>query len=455
MNRPTVVVLDTNVLIDNPKAIFGFPDDLLVIPSIVIDELDNLKDSKDRHVRRMSRIASNFIDEITEKHEQNDSDLMSLDNGGLLIIDNDYVVNFATSQPDKPDNIIISTALGYAIREEYELVTMYSNDTNVRNKTRVYARKKGLKFKVKARGYMIIDSSLHDIDSGVRDLYLPDADVNQLRKNKNHAIELDYLNGEHLLVRSEDKPQANTALAVWDARQGKIVNLPDFKKGIPIWRIGGEVKGATDVRPRDARQAFLANDLLDTTKNLHFVLSRVAGAGKNYIATACALNLLKQGSFDRLIIIKPMIAIEDMGYLPGSKEEKMAPWFESFEDTLTELTNDRGLGEDLEAKIELDVVTHMRGRSIPRTIMIIDEAQNFTEEALKTLGSRAGEGSKIILMGDLSQIDSPRLDAGNTGLRVWAERARQRETGYANSSYILLDSNFRSELSAWFSSFYE
>jgi PhoH-like ATPase len=97
----------------------------------------------------------------------------------------------------------------------------------------------------------------------------------------------------------------------------------------------------------------------------------------------------------------------------------------------------------------------MRGRSIPRTLLIIDEAQNFSEDALKTLGSRAGEGSKIVLMGDLSQIDNPRLDAGNTGLRVWAERARNKEFGYENSTYILLDSNFRSELSAWFSSFYE
>jgi PhoH-like ATPase len=458
MNRPTVVVLDTNVLIDNPKAIFGFPDDLVVIPSVVIDELDNLKDSKDRNVRRMSRMASNFIDEITEKYEESEDDLMYIPNGGVMKIDELYQINFPTSQPEKPDNLIISTAIRYACSNDYYLVTMYSNDTNVRNKTRIQARAMGLKHKMKARRYAIIDSSLNDIDSGIRDLFLPDMDVIMLRKNGYHNIDLSYLNGEHIIVRSETNPDRNTALASWDARQKRIVCLPDYKKGSPIWLIGGGKEGSTPVRPRDARQAFMAHDILDETKNLHFVLSPVAGAGKNYIATACALNLLKDGLYDRLIIIKPMISVEgsDTGYLPGTKEEKMAPWFESFNDTMAELTNDGQMNiSDLEARIELDIVTHMRGRSIPRTIMIIDEAQNFTEEALKTLGSRAGEGSKIILMGDLSQIDNPRLDAGNSGLRIWAERARNIENGYPNSTYVLLESNFRSELSAWFSSFYE
>jgi PhoH-like ATPase len=159
-----------------------------------------------------------------------------------------------------------------------------------------------------------------------------------------------------------------------------------------------------------------------------------------------------------MIIVKPMIAVEgsDTGYLPGTKEEKMAPWFESFQDTMFELTLDgQGITADLEAKIELDIVTHMRGRSIPRTLMILDEAQNFSADAIKTLITRAGEDSKIVLMGDLSQIDNPRLDSSNCGLRVWAERARHAETGYEDSTYILLDSNFRSKLSAWASTFYE
>jgi PhoH-like ATPase len=451
-----IVVFDTNCLIDDPKAPLRQENALVVIPRVVIEELDKLKTGKDANVRRMSRVASDIIDEISEAHE--DKLEMPIGQGSYLKIESGMTREFDSSEPDKPDNMIISVALGYAKRGDR--VVLYSNDRNVR----VFARQLAKDcfpdqlsdLPLKARKYEIVDSSLHDIDSGVRDLYLPDMDVNMLRKNGFHNIELPYVNGEHILVRSETN-EKNTALAVWDARQGKILNLPDYKKGEPVWRIGGNAQGATDVRPRDARQSFLVHDLLDTSKNLHFVLSRVAGAGKNFIATACALRLLKDGQYDRLIIIKPMIAVDgsDTGYLPGTKEEKMAPWFESFNDTITELTNDRGLPPDIEARIELDIVTHMRGRSIPRTIMIIDEAQNFSENALKTLGSRAGEGSKIILMGDLSQIDNPRLDAGNTGLRVWAERARNKEFGYANSSYILLDSNFRSELSAWFSSFYE
>jgi PhoH-like ATPase len=451
-----VATFDTNALIDDPKAPLRQENTLVVIPKIVIEELDKLKTGKDSNVRRMARIASDVIDTISEAHE--DKLEMPIGQGSFLIVESGMTDLFKTTEPDKPDNMIISVALGYA--KKGHRVVLYSNDRNVRIFARQLAKDEFpdqlSDLPLKARKYEIVDSSLHEIDSGVRDLNLPDMDVNMLRTNGFHSIALPYINGEHIMVRSETN-EKNTVLAVWDTRQGKIKTIADYKKGAPVWRIGGDVIGATDVRPRDARQSFLINDILDLSKNLHFVLSRVAGAGKNFITTACALKLLKDQHYDRLIVIKPMISVEgaDTGYLPGTKEEKMAPWFESFNDTITELTNDRGLGGDLEARIELDIVTHMRGRSIPRTLMIIDEAQNFSDDALKTLITRAGEGSKIILMGDLSQIDNLRLDAGNTGLRVWAERARNRETGYANSTYILLDSNFRSELSAWASSFYE
>lgn len=458
MDKRDVVVIDTNVLIDNPRALFAFPDAMLVIPSIVIDELDNLKDSKKVEVRRHSRIASNYIDAITEEYEESDTEFMYLENGGILTIDGDYSVCFETREPDKPDNIIISSAIRYAKNDAYDSVTMYSNDTNVRNKTRVQARNLKLKYKVKARHYAVIDQSLEDISSGVSNVIVPDSVITAFRKDNTISIDLSYVSGEHIFLQGESNPDKNQALGIWNKAMRKVEAIVDFKKGEPIWSIGGGKEGATAVRPRDSRQNFLANDLLDKDKNLHFVLSRVAGAGKNYITTACALSLLKDGLYDRLIMIKPMISVEgsDTGYLPGTKEEKMAPWFESFNDTMTELTNDNQMNiSDIEARIELDIVTHMRGRSIPNTIMILDEAQNFSESAIKTLITRAGENAKIIIMGDLSQIDNPRLDSSNCGLRIWAERARNQETGYDKSTYVLLDSNFRSELSSWASGFYE
>lgn len=458
MRYMNVIVFDTNAVIDDPKAPLRQENSLVVIPRVVIEELDNLKtNGKDANVRRMSRLAADIIDEISEAHE--DKLEMPIGNGSFLKIESGMTREFDCSDPDKPDNMIISVALGYAKRGDK--VTLYSNDRNVRVVARQIAKdcfpSQLNDIPLKARKYEIVDSSLHDIYSGVTDLFLPDMDVVMLRRNGFQITSLPYLNGEHLMVRSETNPDGNVALATWDKRQGRIICLPEYKKGAPIWRIGGKHEGATDVRPRDARQAFLAHDLLDTSKNLHFVLSRVAGAGKNFVATACALRLLEDGLYDRLIIIKPMVSAggADIGFLPGEKSEKISPFFDSFTDTIVELTNDRGLTADLEARIELDVITHMRGRTIPRTIMILDECQNFTELDIKTLGTRVGEDAKIILMGDLSQIDNPRLDAGNSGLRVWAERARNRELGYNNSSYILLDSNFRSEISAWFSSFYE
>lgn len=457
-----VAVLDTNVLIDNPRAILSFPDTLVVIPLTVLEELDKLKDDKDARVRRMARYASNLIDSIAEENE--DEEIYRLENGSYLVVEVKFQGEFDTDEPSKPDNKIISVAVGYAKKyaEDGIITTLYSNDTNVRNMTRAIARKvfsgKSTKdhLPLKTKHFALIDNSLEDIDSGVRDIITSEKNVSTLRVNGKLEMELDYINGEHIILRAETNLD-NAVLATYDAVHKRLVALPDYKKGEPIWRIGQNDYGAENVRPRDARQTFLAHDILDTSKNLHFVLSRVAGAGKNYIVTACALNLLKRGEYDRLIIIKPMYEVdgEKTGFLPGTKEEKIAPWFESFNDTMYELTAGRGLDTELGSMVEMDIVTHMRGRSIPRTIMIIDEAQNFSEDALKTLLTRAGEGSKFILMGDLSQIDNPRLDSSNCGLRIWAERARRKEVGYEKSTYILLDSNYRSDLSAWASSFYE
>jgi PhoH-like ATPase len=442
-----VAVLDTNVLIDDPKAIFRFDEDILiVIPRAVLEELDGLKDVV--RTRAQSRASSWNLDDVTEKNEG--QQFMLMDNGGYLLIEGNCHDEFKTSNPDKADNRIMSVAVAYA--KKGSNVIMYSNDTNVRIMTRALSTELDLYPKLKARKYSVLDKSLLEVDGGARDIVTADFIVNDCRKNGQVDYNLPYINGEHIYLTSEDNPK-NVVLAQYDSLHKKIIALPDYKKGAPIWK----AQNCEPVRPRDSRQTFMAHDILDENKTLHFVLSKVAGAGKNYIATACSLSLLEQEKFNRLIVIKPMIAVEgsDTGYLPGTKEEKLAPWFESFNDTMYELTNDgQSLTSDLEAKIELDVVTHMRGRSIPKSIIIIDEAQNFSEDAIKTLLTRAGEETKIILMGDLSQIDNPRLDASTCGLRIWAERARKQE-GFEDSTYILLEGNFRSKLSAWASSFYE
>lgn len=451
MDKANVIVIDTNCIIDNPRIVYGFTDSLIVIPEVVIEELDNLKNRDG--VRRQSRAASWILDELTEKLEElGDSDI-PLDNGCALRFDRAKELIFPV---DKPDYQIISLAIGYAKQPATSSVTLYSNDTNVRIAARTAAAGLELSQKFKAKKYSVIDKSLHEIESGIQDLVITDAEMSFFRDKGYLNATLEQMNGEHILLHAESNPEMNCAAGIWDRNMQKILPIHDYKKGEAVWMIGGGKSGSSPVKPKDLRQNFLMNDLMDVEKNLHFVLSRVAGAGKNFVTTACILRLLRMGYYDRFIMVKPMISKHDIGYLPGDKGEKMAPWFESFQDTMFELTNGgQSSVQDLEAKIELDIVTHMRGRSIPRTVMVIDECQNFSEEEVKTLLTRAGVDAKYILMGDLSQIDNPRLDSSNNGLRVWSERARNKESGYENSTYILLDNNFRSELSGWASSFYE
>jgi PhoH-like ATPase len=415
-----------------------------------VSELDGLKNNKDGNKRAVVRKASWLLDGITEEFE--DEEMMPLETkGSYLIIEGNYQYEFECFEPEKPDNRIISVAIGYAKKHPESKVTLYSNDVNVRIEAR--SAKRQLKLSnLKAQRYKMIDTGLAEINTGVVNLQMPTKVLVETRKNQFYNIELPYMNNEHVFMVDEMNFD-HQVLATYNSIHKRLEVIHDWKKDTPIWVAGGEA-----VRPRDARQNFLMNDITDKEKYINFILSRVAGAGKNYITTACILNLLKQGEYDRYILIKPMVEIGDeLGLLPGTKEEKMGPWFESFKDTMFELTADGyDLPADLEGKIELDVVTHMRGRSIPRTIIHLDECQNYSAEAVKTMLTRAGEDSKIILSGDLSQIDNPRLDSENNGLRVWAERARALDgTGFDKSTYILLESNFRSELSAWASSFYE
>lgn len=449
MNFKQIAVLDTNVLVDDYKAILKHPDTLVVVPRVVISELDGLKNNKDGNKRAVVRKASWLLDGITEEFE--DEEVMPLETkGSYLVIEGNYQYEFDCVEPDKPDNRIISVAIGYAKNNPDAKVTLYSNDVNVRIEAR--SAKRQLKMKnLKAKQYKVINTGLSDINTGVQNLLLPTKVLLETRSNQKYNIELPYMNGEHVFMVDEMNFD-HQVLATYNSVHKCLETIHDWKKNDAVWIAGGEA-----VRPQDARQNFLMNDIMNKDKYVNFILSRVAGAGKNYVTTACVLNLLKNEDYDRYILIKPMVEIGDeLGLLPGTKEEKMSPWFESFKDTMFELTADGyDLPEDLNGRIELDVVTHMRGRSIPRTIIHIDECQNLTEHAVKTILTRAGKDTKIILSGDLSQIDNPRLDSENNGLRIWAERSRNLDTGFQHSSYILLESNFRSELSAWASSFYE
>lgn len=449
MEFKNIAVLDTNVLVDDYKAPLKYPDTLVVIPQVTIDELDGLKNSKDGSKRAMVRKASWVLDEITELNA--DEEIMALDTkGSYLKIESEYHNEFDALEPQKPDNMIISAAVGHAKANPKSTVTMYSNDVNVRVIARAVSRKLKLK-NLKAERYSVVDTGLQDVATGVSNLFFPTSTINSVRNVGVLDVDVALPNNEHVFMVDENNID-NKLLATYDAVHKKLRTIRDWKKGEAIWGAGDDA-----VRPQDARQNFLMNDLMAEDKDVHFILSKVAGAGKNFVTTACALNLLKQGRYDRYILIKPMVEIGDeLGLLPGTKEEKMAPWFESFNDTFTELTNDQqSLPFDIDGRIELDVVTHMRGRSMPNVIIHLDEVQNMTEHTVKTVLTRAGKNVKVILSGDLSQIDNPRLDSENNGLRIWAERSRNIETGFPSSTYIMLESNFRSDLSAWASSFYE
>ena len=189
-------------------------------------------------------------------------------------------------------------------------------------------------------------------------------------------------------------------------------------------------------------------------KPVNIITSTKAGCGKNYIITACCLNLLEIGEYNKLICIKPMVSVDgkDIGSLPGTKNEKISVWFQDEEDTMEILLGGKKekYNEMIEeGMVELDIVSFARGRNIPNAIIWINEAQNFTAHQIWTIATRVAKSSKLIVSGDLSQIDNKHLDSQNCGLNVFSTVSRNNP----DATYICLtnNKNLRGPVAEWYS----
>jgi len=423
-------VLDTNVLLFDPMAINKFGKNTVFIPLIVIEELDRFKKDQNengRNARHFSRIVDDLRSQGPLSHG------VGLTNGGKLIISLDKHTKgkYDVIDISIPDNRILSSAL--ALKEEKKNVTLISKDINLRLKSDMLG--------LNAEDYGPKDVTIDDLYTGNR---LYEVEVQRLvefEKNRFLALsEKEYaeINPNEYLIVCEQGNDRHRALGRYSFDKKGIVPLIPIREG--VWGI----------YPKNTEQQFAFDALLNDEVKLVTLVGK-AGTGKTLLAIAAGLEkTINDETFHRLLVSRPVQPMgKDLGYLPGDVNEKLAPWMQPIFDNMDFLFGQqRGLHSSWEELINqgllhVEPLTYIRGRTIPNQYLIIDEAQNLSPHEVKTIITRAGEGTKIVLTGDCEQIDSPYLDSVNNGLAYVVDRLKNEKiTAHTN-----LKVGERSELS--------
>ncbi|MFA7073805.1 MAG: PhoH family protein [Endomicrobiaceae bacterium] len=400
-------VLDTNVLLHDPDSIFSFKDNKVVIPLTVIEELDNFKKLNDER-GRSARLISRILDGLRGKGKLSQG--VSLKNGGVLVIEMMRQVEFPKEFiVSKSDHQILSIAL--YLKQKGENVIFITKDINLRIKAEI--------LKIKTQDYEKSKVKMDEIYTGWKEVKISSDKIDQFYKNGKISIKEDFYPNECVFLKDE-AGSSKSALAKYS---------PDVKALQPLFHINAQPWG---LKPLNIEQKFALELLLCNEISL-VTLIGLPGAGKTLLALASGLQkTVEERQFRRLYIARPIIPMgKDIGFLPGTKEEKLVSWMGAINDNLEFLMDKGHEDSKVEEKIdylfssgqiEIDSLTYIRGRSLPKQYIIIDDAQNLTPHEIKTIISRAGTGTKIVLTGDPYQIDNPYLDASSNGLTYLVER---------------------------------
>jgi len=413
-------VLDTSVLLHNPNALFSFADNEVVIPFDALEELDKFKkDTND--VGRHARMVIRHLDHLRENGHLAEGVKWNGHGGCIRVaMEHSHVPGLSEAVPD---NRIISVA--YKLKESGKQVIFISKDINARIKS-------------DALGINTEDFESQKVDyetlySGYREIKVEGQVIDRLYSEKRIGIQdpvLAKLNpplfpNEFVLFKSMSD-QNQTGLCRYVANLQAVLPLVRAKKA------------CFGVLPRNVQQIMALDLLLDDDVQM-VTLMGTAGTGKTLLALAAGMTkCFNEQRYERLLVARPIMPLgKDLGYLPGSKDEKLSAWMQPIFDNLEFLLTDRRVhsaeSANVEAKLKslidsgkvvLEALTYIRGRSIPHQFMIVDEAQNLTPHEIKTIASRVGEGTKIVLTGDAEQIDNPYLDANSNGLSFTIEKLK-------------------------------
>lgn len=431
MARKTFVI-DTNVLLHDPEAIFAFGDNDVVIPLTVLEELAAMKRFRDE-LAKNARVVLRYFDTLKAKGVGDLHKGVALKSGARvriqLEIKNDYSPRFALSLSSSSYRILMAA---FFLHDKGEKVVFVSKDLAMR----VKAEAMGLE----AEDYENQKFSYDILYKGYRQIELPKHDIDLFFKDGKIAVklpEMNFLPNEYCIMNCAEH---SSAVGKYDPVSKQIVALRPLPP--KIWGLS-----PLNVEQKCALDLLLRDDVKLIT------LIGPAGTGKTLLALAAGLRkVFDEASHSRILVSRPIVPLgRDIGYLPGLKEEKLIHWMQPIYDNLEFLCESSG-NEPNETlrwvteskKLEMEAVTYIRGRSLPKMYMIIDEAQNLTPHEVKTIISRAGKETKVVLTGDATQIDNPYLDRNSNGLTYTVGRFKDQKI----YGHIFMEKTERSELAA-------
>ena len=422
-------VLDTNVLLHDPHAIFKFDDNNVIIPIYAIEEVDQFKregSERGRNARQTARL----LDELRD----NGGSLangVALKSGGMLRVNVPSKRLELPSAIDKGamDQAILQAAFDVRETDGGRPTIFVTMDTNLR----IRADALGMV----SQNYENMRVEVEQLNSGIIDLDVDANEIDAFFREGSLPAKTELTPNVCIMLRDRGNP-SHTALGRYDATKKQIVALRTPREGV------------MGVRPRNKEQSFAIDLLLDESIRIVTLVGK-AGTGKTLLALAGGLKrTVDDGVYTRMLVSRPVMPLgRDLGFLPGDVDEKLNPWMQPIFDNLEFLFSTgsrkgpRAYAELLESgQIQVEPLTYIRGRSLPQQFIIVDEAQNLTPHEVKTIITRSGDGTKIVLTGDPGQIDNPYVDSASNGLTVASERFR----GEKLAGHIVLAKGERSEL---------
>ena len=428
-NIAKIFVLDTNVILHDATCIHHFEDNEVVIPISVLEELDQFKRGNEQ-IHFNARDFLRSLDDLSTGSD--DSELKEGDGKIRVVVNHNWHPDVEASfQDDCPDHRIINCAYKLHIDNPDREIILVTKDTNMRLKSRSL----GLSAEDYSRDSIDDVSQVYtgsrlieDVDSKEIDVLYASSGVDGGEIN----CVIDPMANENFILRNGQK----SILATFDPFDNKVVRV--------------DKPSSYGIKPRNAEQSFALHMLMDNRIQL-VSLSGKAGTGKTLLALAAALEL--RSEYRQIFLARPIVPLSnrDLGFLPGDIQSKLDPYMQPLFDNLSVIrhqfkSNDKRsikIDELLEQnKLLITPLTYIRGRSLQKSFFIVDEAQNLTPHEVKTVITRAGEGTKVVFTGDIHQIDHPYLDKRSNGLTYLISRMKGQDV----FAHITLEKGERSEL---------
>ncbi len=429
-------IVDTNVFLFDPQAIFKFGNNDVIIPIVVVEEIDRFKREMSENGRH-ARLFSRLIDQMRADGELSKG--VKLPGGGILTVELGGSSPLPLELPmDKADNRILALAISLRKDQPKRPIIFLTKDTNLRIKADALGitsedyEPSSVQPEELYSGMVTLSVDAHLVDEfyAQKKLIYKDAATQQLKAN------------EYIIIKDSINPN-HTAMGRFSKELDSIV---------PVYK---PVEGLWGIFPKNAEQAFAIDALLNDDIKLVSLVGK-AGTGKTLLAIAAGLaKTVDEGVYHRLLVSRPVFPLgKDIGFLPGDIEEKLNPWMQPIYDNIdflfgaTGAKGRRGAGKGCQelmnqGLLQIEPLTYIRGRSIPQQYLIVDEAQNLTPHEIKTIITRAGDNTKIVLTGDSFQIDNPYVDSANNGLVYLVDRFKEESI----SAHITLTKGERSKLS--------